>query len=108
LVLELNCTAGFLCRIQADETNTMFVRITDGENLIKAHRKHINRLLANEEGIPPWRVSVGYGLLQGVVGFSVLGVKRLGLTPVIVLLALWSSAFFVFSAFVRRRVAQMC
>jgi Fuc2NAc and GlcNAc transferase len=85
----------------------MFVRITDGENLIKAHRRHIYQLLANEKGIPHWKVSVGYGLLQTVVGLSVLGVKPLGLTAVILVLILWSSAFFVFSALVRRNVVQM-
>ena len=52
-------------------------------------------------------MSLGYGLLQAVVGLSVLGVKPLGLTAVILVLALWLSAFFVFGAFVRRSVAQM-
>jgi uncharacterized membrane protein len=50
---------------------------------------------------------VGYGLLQGVVGMSVLWVKPLGLTPVIVLLAVWFLAFFVFSSFVRRSLASL-
>jgi Fuc2NAc and GlcNAc transferase len=84
----------------------MMVRIRKGENLLKAHRKHIYQLLANEKGIAHWQVSVGYGLLQSVVGLSVLGVKPLGLTPVIVLLALWFLAFFVFSAFVRRTIVS--
>jgi hypothetical protein len=107
MLLNFNSPKGLIFPFYANESNTMSVGITDGGNFIKAHRRHICRPLANEEGIPPWRVSVGYGLVQGVVGFSVLGVKRLGLTPVIVLLALWSSAFFVFSTFIRRRVAQM-
>jgi hypothetical protein len=106
-VFKLNRTAGFHCRIQADEFNTMFVRITDGENLIKAPRKHIYQLLAKEKRIPHWKVSVGYGLLQAVVGLSVLGAKPLDLLAVVFVLAFWSSAFFVFSGFVRRSVAQM-
>jgi len=61
---------------------------------------------ANEKAIPHWKVSLGYGLLQAVVGLSVLWIKPLGLTPVIVLLALWFLAFFVFSAFLRRSVAH--
>jgi Fuc2NAc and GlcNAc transferase len=84
----------------------MTVRIRNGENLLHAHRRHIYQLLANEKKIPHWKVSVGYGLLQGVVGMSVLWVKPLGLTPVIVLLALWFLAFFVFSAFVRRTIVS--
>jgi hypothetical protein len=80
------------------------VRIKKGENLLNAHRKHNYQLLANEKVIPHWRVSVGYGRLHAAVGLNVLWIKPLGLVPVIVLLALWSSAFFVFSAFVRRSV----
>jgi Fuc2NAc and GlcNAc transferase len=106
-VLKLNCTAGFLCRIQADEFKTMIVRIKKGDNLLKPHRSHIYQLLANEKGIPHWKVSIGYALLQAVVGLSVLGVKPIGLFAVVFLLGLWSSAFSVFSAFVRRSVAQM-
>ena len=74
----------------------------NGENLLKAHRKHIYQLLADEKGIAHWKVSLGYGLFQAAVGLSVLWVKPLGLTPVIVLLAVWFSGFFVFSSFVRR------
>jgi Fuc2NAc and GlcNAc transferase len=84
----------------------MVVRIRNGENLLRAHRKHIYQLLANEKGIPHWKVSVGYGLLQAIVGLSVLWVKPLGLTPVIVFLAVCLSAFFIFSAFVRRSFAR--
>jgi Fuc2NAc and GlcNAc transferase len=83
------------------------VRIRNGENLLKAHRKHIYQLLANEKGIPHWKITVGYGLFQAVVGLSVLGVKPLGLLPVVLVLALWFSAFFVFSAFVRGRVPRL-
>ena len=80
----------------------MVVRIRNGENLLKAHRKHIYQLLADEKGIAHWKVSLGYGLFQAAVGLSVLWVKPLGLTPVIVLLAVWFSGFFVFGCFVRR------
>jgi Fuc2NAc and GlcNAc transferase len=83
----------------------MVVQIRNGENFPKTHRKHIYQLLANEKGIPHWKVCVGYGLLQAFLGLSVLGVKPLGLTAVILLLGVWLSAFLVFSAFVRRSVA---
>jgi UDP-N-acetylmuramyl pentapeptide phosphotransferase/UDP-N-acetylglucosamine-1-phosphate transferase len=105
-LLDFICLSSFLLTFYADELNTMIVRIRNGENLFHAHRKHIYQLLANEKGIPHWKVSVGYGLFQTVVGLSVLGVKPLGLTPVIVLLAVWFSGFFLFSSFVRRGVAQ--
>ena len=84
----------------------MAVRIKDRENLLRPYRKHIYQLLANEKGIPHWKVSVGYGLLQAAVGLSVLWVKPLGLMPVVLLLAVWLLSFFVFSSFVRRSVAH--
>ena len=84
----------------------MGVRIGKSEKLLKAHRKHIYQILANEKGIAHWKVSVGYGLLQAAVGISVLWVKPFGLTPVIVLLVVWFSGFFVFGSFVRRSVAR--
>ena len=85
----------------------MTVRIRNGENLLKAHRKHIYQLLANEKGIPHWKVYVGYGLLQAAVGLSVLWVKPLGLMAVILLLAAYSIGFFVFGSFVRKNVASL-
>jgi len=84
----------------------MVVRITKGENLLRAHRKHIYQLLANEKQIPHWKVSMGYGLFQAAVGLSVLWIKPRGFTPVIVLLAAWFSGFFVFSCLIRRSVAR--
>jgi Fuc2NAc and GlcNAc transferase len=84
----------------------MAVRIRNGENLLRAHRKHIYQLLANEKGIAHWKVSLGYGLFQAVVGLSVLGVEPLGLFAVVLLLVLWFSAFFLFSSFVRRSGAS--
>jgi len=84
----------------------MTVRIRNGENLLKAHRKHIYQLLANEKGIAHWKVSVGYGLLQAVVGLSVLWVKPLGLMAIIFLLAAYSVGFFAFGSFIRRSVAR--
>lgn len=84
----------------------MIVRVKNGDNVLNAHRKHIYPLLADEKGIAHWKLSVGYGLLQAAVGLSGLWIKPFGLTPVILLLALWFSAFYVFSSFVRRSVAH--
>ena len=40
----------FLFPFYADELTTTYVRLRDGENLLKAHRRHIYQLLANEKG----------------------------------------------------------
>jgi Fuc2NAc and GlcNAc transferase len=106
LLLNFDCLVGFILPFCTDEFKTTIARTKNGENLLKAHRKHIYQLLANEKGIAHWKVSVGYGLLQLAVGLSILWVKPLGLTPVVLLFALWFAVFFIFSAFVRRRVVQ--
>ena len=90
----------------ADEFNTMVVRIKKGKRLLNAHRKHIYQLLANEKGIAHWKVSLGYGLLQAAVRLSVLCIKPFGLLAVVLASALWLSAFFVFSALLRRHVVH--
>jgi len=84
----------------------MVDRMRQGENLLYAHRKHIYQLLANEKGIPHWKVSVGYGVFQTAVGLSVLAVKPLGLMAVVLLLAAYSIGFFVFGFVIRRSVAR--
>jgi hypothetical protein len=85
----------------------MVVRIKNGENLLKAHRKHVYQLLANEKRIPHWKVSTGYGLFQAIVGLSVIDVRPLGIIAVIALLGLYSVCFFAFGALVRRSVARL-
>jgi hypothetical protein len=39
----------------------------------------VYQLLANEMGIAHWKVSVGYGVLQAVVGLGALGVRGYGI-----------------------------
>ena len=104
--VKFNCPAGFLVRFYADEFNAMPDRIRKCEDLVHAHCKHIYQLLANEKGIAHWQVSVGYGVFQAVVGLSVLGVKPLGLTAVILLLVFWFSAFFILGSIIRRSIPQ--
>jgi len=99
---QLSCW--FLFPFYADEFNPLMVRIKNGEILLKAHRKHIYQLLANEKGMAHWKVSLGYGVFQALVGLSVLWIKPLGLFPVLLILVFWFSAFFIFSAFIRRSI----
>jgi len=73
----------------------MVARIGKGANLLSAHRKYIYQLLAKEKQIAHWKVSMGYGLLQAVVGLSVLAIKPLGLMPVILVVGAYSIGFFV-------------
>ncbi len=76
--LDSICLAAFLFSFYADELSTMAVRSRHGENLLRPHRKHLYQLLANEKGISHWKISVGYGLVQLLVGISILLVKPCG------------------------------
>ena len=61
-VLDFVCMASFLFPFYVDELTTVTIRMKDGENLTKPHRRHYYQLLANEKRIAPWKVSVGYGV----------------------------------------------
>jgi len=71
--------------------------------LAKPHRRHYYQLLANEKGIAHWKVSLGYGVFQVVVGGSVLAVRPYGLGAVVLVLAGWGIIFWVESWRVRRQ-----
>ena len=74
--------------------------------LMKPHRKHLYQLLANEKGIAHWKVSVGYGFLQLIVGVSVLVVRPQGIVVVLSLLAVWFGGFVWVSCVVRRSLVH--
>jgi Fuc2NAc and GlcNAc transferase len=60
--------AGFLFPFYADALSTLFVRWRQGERLSQAHRRHLYQLLANQKRIAHWKVAVGYGIVQFIVG----------------------------------------
>lgn len=93
----------FLFPFYADELTTAYVRLRDGENLMKPHRRHIYQLLANEMGIEHWKVSAGYGLLQALVGLGALIVREFGALMVVGYLGVWFVGFWIFGGWVRRR-----
>jgi len=104
--LEFFCLASFLFPFYADELTTMFVRLRNGDNLAQPHRKHFYQLLVNEKNFPHWKVSVGFGLFQLVVGLSVLFVKSHGTIPVFVLLSFFFTAFTAASFYIRSSLEE--
>lgn len=103
--LDLICMTSFLFPFYADELTTMAVRIRDGDNLTRPHRKHLYQLLANENGVLHWKVSAAYGLFQLIVGLTVLMVKPFGGIIVLSLLAGYSAVFLWVRFDVRRKIA---
>lgn len=101
-VLDFICLMSFLFPFYADELTTVMVRLKDGENLTKAHRRHLYQILANEFGIAHWKISAGYGLFQLIIGISILLVKSMGLIMVVSTLMLYGS-FFTIGSFIFRK-----
>lgn len=94
----------FLFPFYADELTTLVVRIKDGDKLTRPHRRHVYQLLANEMRVEHWKVSVGYGVLQAVVGVSVLVLRGYGLPIVLSMLAFYFAAFAVAGYYIRSAV----
>jgi len=104
--LDFICLAAFLFPFYADELTTMAVRIRDGENLLRAHRRHLYQLLANEKGVSQWKISVGYGMLQLVVGVTVLLLKPFGGIMILPILMTYFAGFVMVSYFIRVRISR--
>jgi len=102
--LDFVCGTSFLFPFYADELTTLFVRIKDGDRLITPHRSHLYQILTNEYGIIHWKVSLGYGAFQLIVGVSILLLKDTGCMTILSMLALYFCVFIVLSYFLRRKV----
>ena len=95
--------AGFLAPFYFDEVFTMVVRIKHRDSLIEPHRKHIYQILVNEAGIGHWKVALGYGMVQLVIGVSVIAVQPNGWGVLLGIYVLYSILFALFSIVVRRK-----
>jgi UDP-N-acetylmuramyl pentapeptide phosphotransferase/UDP-N-acetylglucosamine-1-phosphate transferase len=103
-LLDFLCLVSFLFPFYADELITIVIRLKDGESLFKPHRRHLYQLLANELGIDHWKVSVGYGLLQLIIGVSALFAKLFGVFAIVALLVVFSGLFAWANYFIRIRI----
>lgn len=92
-ILDFICLASFLFPFYADELATMIVRIKDRDKLTQAHRKHFYQLLANEKNITHWKISSGYGIIQLLIGLTILALKSFGLIPIVFVLTIFLLAF---------------
>lgn len=102
-LLDFICLAGCLFPFYVDELMTMWIRIKDGEALSKPHRRHLYQLLANEYGIDHWKISVGYGAIQLIIGLGLI-IFRTNWNVVLAILSLSLLAFVAVSALVRQAI----
>ncbi len=105
-VYDFICLSSFLFMFYADELTTMAIRIYDRERLTKAHRRHLYQHLANELGFPHWKVSVGFGLVQLIVGISILATRGYSDVGMILLLVFYSICFTAISYAVRKNLEK--
>jgi len=84
----------------------MVERLRCKQSLTKPHRSHLYQVLANEVGIAHWKVSVGYGMLQFVVGLSVWWSLSLNLLLGLVVLGVFAAGFVLVNNRVMKRYQQ--
>ncbi len=99
---EFLVLTGFLSLFYSDELVTLFERIRDGESPLKAHRRHLYQVLANEGRWPHWRIAAGYGLVQLLFGLTVWQAGNHGLPAVI---GIWI-VFFVLFGLINHRIKR--
>lgn len=114
-VTEFLTLCAFLFPFFADELTTVYFRLKEkfGQRqkiglsdtfgtLLVPHRQHLYQLLANEKGIDHWKVSLGYGVMQLLIGVTAIAVSQYGTLLILMYLGLCFMVFFLFSGFVRR------
>ncbi|OPX33512.1 MAG: hypothetical protein B1H11_12520 [Desulfobacteraceae bacterium 4484_190.1] len=104
---EFLVMAGFMLPFYADELVTLTERVRDGESLTRPHRRHLYQVLANEGGIPHWKVSVGYGVCQAVAGVCVWKVSGYGTFWIITALAVFLGIFIIVNRKVKTRFERL-
>jgi len=102
-ITEFLALAGCLFPFYADTLATLYVRWRSGERLSQAHRRHLYQLLANQMGLPHWKVSLGYASLQTVVGFFCLKLSAVGVLPLCLFLGTIFIIWCLLMSYVRRR-----
>lgn len=94
--------AGFLATFYFDELFTMAIRISRGDSLLHPHRKHIYQLLVNEFSISHWKIALIYGVVQLIIGISVVFVRS-DLLHIFLLYGLYSLIFVIVSLIIHKK-----
>jgi Fuc2NAc and GlcNAc transferase len=100
------CFASFLFPFYADELTTMFIRLRDGQNLMTPHRRHMYQLLVNEMKVSHWKVTIGYGMAQALVGLTCIYLSANSLF-MFMCLTLYFGFFIAIQAHIRNLASKM-
>lgn len=104
-VLDFFVMAGFLFPFYCDELVTIWVRLKKKESLLVPHRQHIYQLIANELETPHWKISLGYGLSQLLVGGTLMGISSTGWGGVLLVYLGYGLLFLAFSMVIHKKSA---
>ncbi|OGW67458.1 MAG: hypothetical protein A3J72_01815 [Nitrospirae bacterium RIFCSPHIGHO2_02_FULL_40_19] len=89
------CLIMFLCTFYADAVMTIYHRWRMSENLMKAHRSHLYQYMTNELGLPHWKVSVLYLIVQLVTGLLSIWAYKSGVSWQIIIIMIYSALFVI-------------
>jgi len=99
--------AAFFFLIYADAATTFGIRIAEGDQIMVAHRRHLYQVLVNELELPHWKVSLGYGIAQVLIGVVVILLQNIGLTALMAGLTLLGLLFVAASVILHRRADRV-
>lgn len=106
LIGFLSCTSFFFL-IYADALTTIAIRFIEGDAILVPHRRHLYQVLVNELALPHWKVSVGYGIIQTLIGVVVMVLQNLGLAAVIIGMAVMGLLFVAASVILHRKADKI-
>ena len=99
--------AAFFFLIYADAATTFGIRIVEGDQILVAHRRHLYQVLVNELGIAHWKVSLGYGIVQVLIGIVVIVLQNIGMTALVAGLTVMGLLFIVVSVILHHKADRM-
>lgn len=105
-IVDFLCLSAFMFPFYSDEIVTKAIQLKEKSALMKPHRNHLYQLMANEMEIAHWKISAGYGLLQLLVGVSVMVVRPFGISKVLLLLVGYFIFFVIINSIIREKVQK--
>jgi UDP-N-acetylmuramyl pentapeptide phosphotransferase/UDP-N-acetylglucosamine-1-phosphate transferase len=102
----ISCAAFFFL-IYADAATTFAIRFVEGDDIMVPHRRHLYQVLVNELGLPHWKVSTGYGLVQVMICVIVIVLQTVGMAAVIAGMTVMGLLFVATSVILHRKADQV-
>jgi Fuc2NAc and GlcNAc transferase len=106
-LIDIISCAAFFFLIYADAATTFLIRFMEGDPILVAHRRHLYQVLVNELSVPHWKVSLGYGIVQALIGIIIMALQNFGMTVLITGIIIMSLLFIAVSVILHRKADQI-